>query len=215
MPTAYIYARVSTDEQDVKNQMLGVNDYLTLRAMKDRRIFTDNASGKTDWRARALGNMLAEMKNGDWLVVSEISRLARSTLGVLEIMAAFAAKDIQIHAVKSGIVLDGSMQAKVIATVFGLAAEIEREFISTRTAEALARRRALGLPMGRPPGEAKTLKLDQIEKQILQWKAKGLGMASIAKLADCAPSTLYQWAQRRYPTWIKREAGDNQPLTSP
>ncbi len=103
-----------------------------------------------------------------------------------------------IHIAKQRMVLDGSRQSRITATVLGLAAEIERELISQRTIEALARRKAEGKPLGRPKGrKATSLKLDAKEAEIRGYLAKGISKRSIAKLVECSPSTLYDWLARR------------------
>ena len=95
-------------------------------------------------------------------------------------------------------VLDSSIQSRITATILGLAAEIEREFISLRTAEALAKRKADGQPLGRPKGRrAARVKLDDQEETIRRYLTKGISKRAIAKLVDCAPSTLYDWLDRR------------------
>ncbi len=95
-----------------------------------------------------------------------------------------------MHVAKTQLVLDGSLQATIAATVLGLAAQIEREFISARTKEALARRKAQGLPLGRPKGPAPRVKLDQHTDDILMYLKKGVSKRSIARIVDCAPSPL-------------------------
>ena len=77
-----------------------------------------------------IGKLLGRCAPGDVLVVAEISRLARSTLQVLKIMKAATTVEVAIHVVKNAMVMNGSMQSKIYATIFGLAAEIERDFIS-------------------------------------------------------------------------------------
>jgi DNA invertase Pin-like site-specific DNA recombinase len=95
-------------------------------------------------------------------------------------------------------VLDGSLPSRITATVLGLAAEIEREFIALRTREALAKRRADGKPLGRPKGKpAARLKLDALEAVIRGYLAKGINKLAIARLVECAPWTLYAWLARR------------------
>ena len=136
------------------------------------------------------------MKVGDFLVVSEISRLARSTLQVLEILEMAAKKEIQVYIVKNNMIMDGSMQATISATVLGLAAQIEREFISERTREALARRKKDGLSVGRPKGPATKVKLDDYRNEIRSYLKKGINKRSIAKLLGCSPTTLYAWLKR-------------------
>jgi DNA invertase Pin-like site-specific DNA recombinase len=114
-------------------------------------------SGKTDWRDRQLGKMIRGAGEGDVIVVSEVSRLARSTLQVLEIGRECIEKSVQLHVAKNGIVFDNSMQSRIVAVVLALVAEIERDFISSRTKEALAKRKAEGMKLGRPVGGAKAV----------------------------------------------------------
>jgi len=75
--------------------------------------------------------------------------------------------------------------------------QIEREFISSRTKEALAKRKSDGLKLGRPKGQSQMLKLDNDKEEILAYLKKGINKRAIAKLIECAPSTLYLWLKRR------------------
>lgn len=202
--TTHIYLRVSTEAQDVANQMVGINAYLKTGPNTTIRTWQDTESGKTPWKDRKLGEIIRLANHGDILLVSEISRLARSTLQVLEILKYAADRGIIVHAVKSNLTMDGSMQSTIVATMLGLAAEIEREFISARTKESLARRKDAGLPMGRPCGIQKRLPLDAQADNIDKWHAAGLGKRSIAKLLGCAPATLYLWIGRNRPDWVTK-----------
>ena len=94
-------------------------------------------------------------------------------------------------------VFDDSLNSRITATVLGLAAEIEREFISMRTKEALAKRKAEGVVLGRPKGKAKRVKLDNKSKEIRKYLEMGISKRAICKLVDCSPSTLYEWIERR------------------
>ena len=145
-----------------------------------------------------MGKLLAKTaQSGDTLVFAEISRMARSTLQVLEILECCMQRGISVHIAKQRMVLDDSMPSRITATVLGLAAEIERELISMRTTEALAKRKAAGKTLGRPKGrQSASLKLDAREQEIKMYLAKGISKRSIAKLVDCAPSTLYYWLKR-------------------
>jgi DNA invertase Pin-like site-specific DNA recombinase len=203
MPQIFAYLRVSTDAQDVANQRHGIVEYCASRGLLAPLFVDDTASGKTDWRQRQLGTIIKQANAADVLVVSEVSRIARSTLQVLEIMRECVDKGIHLHVVKNGIVLDGSMQAKIVATVLGLAAEIERDFISSRTKEALAKKKAEGMVLGRPAGPAKVLRLDKHAVQIDSYLAKTIDKRAIAKLLDVAPNTLYAWLKVRRPDVLK------------
>ena len=125
---------------------------------------------------------------GDAIGVSKVSRLARSTLQVLEIGRECIERGVHLHVAKNGITFDDSMQSKIIATVLGLVAEIERDFISSRTKEA------------RPVGAAKNLKLDKHAEKIDAYLAKLINKVAIAKLLDVSPNTLYEWLKVRRPS---------------
>lgn len=201
--TLYAYLRVSTDMQDVNNQKLGVLEYCATQKLGMPDMVSDTVSGKVDWAQREIGKLLARCAPGDVLVVAEISRLARSTLQVLEIMKAAASAEVAIHVVKNAMVMNGSMQSKIYATIFGLAAEIERDFISQRTREGLARCKAEGIVLGRPRGAAQKLALDDQAKKIDEYQALKLNKRAIAKLLGVSPNTLYAWLRRRRPETVK------------
>ncbi len=198
MITAYhAYLRVSTDAQDVDNQRHGILEYANARGFTGIKFTEDVVTGKASWKERKLGALVESLAAGDVLIFAEISRIARSTLQVLEVLERCAARGIAVHIAKQNMRLDDSMQSRITATVLGLAAEIEREFISIRTKEALAKVKAAGIQLGRPKGPAAHVKLDDHEKQIRDYLAKGINKRDIARLVECAPSTLYDWLARR------------------
>ena len=194
----YAYLRVSTDEQDVDNQRHGILEYANQRNIGELIFIEDNASGKANWKERKSGEMLTEaMQQGDTVLFAEVSRMARSTLQILEILEYCASQEYTVHIAKQNMVFDDSLNSKITATVLGLAAEIEREFISMRTKEALAKRRAEGVVLGRPRGKAKKVKLDKHSKEIRKYLELGISKRAICKLVGCSPSTLYEWIDRR------------------
>lgn len=196
--TNFAYLRVSTDSQDVKNQKLGVLDYCNAQNLTPIKFVEDTMSGTTPWKERSIGKLLADGKSGDVIIVAEVSRLGRSILQVLEILEVAAKKEISVHIAKNRMVMDGSMQSTITATILGLVAQIEREFISSRTKEALQKRKMDGMTLGRPKGEAETLKLDAFRDEIMGYLKKGINKRAISKLIECSPSTLYQWLERRH-----------------
>ncbi|MBE9045886.1 recombinase family protein [Pleurocapsales cyanobacterium LEGE 10410] len=191
--TIYAYLRVSTNQQDVDNQRHGILEYANQKSLGHLEFVEDSVSGQKRWRDRELGKLLTKTsQSGDTIVFAEISRMARSTLQVLEILECCMQRGISVHIAKQRMVLDDSMPSRITATVLGLVAEIERELISLRTTEALAKRKAAGKTLGRPRGKrSASLKLDAKEQEIKMYLAKGISKRSIAKLVDCAPSTLY------------------------
>ena len=197
--TTFAYLRVSTDRQDVANQRHGLLEYANTHGLGPLRFVEDTMSGRVTWRERAIGQLLsATATAGDVVLFAEISRMARSTLQVLEMLALGMERELRIHITKQQMILDGSLHSRITATVLGLAAEIERELIAARTREALAKRRADGKPLGRPRGaKSERLKLDTHADEIRRYVVKGLSKRSIAKLVGCAESTLYDWLARR------------------
>ncbi|EDP57990.1 recombinase family protein [Vibrio sp. AND4] len=193
----FAYLRVSTDAQDVANQKHGIYEYCHRVGIVNLCFIEDIVTGKKKWHERKLGELIGGMASGDKLIFAEVSRIARSTLQVLEVLEICMAKGINVYIAKQNMQLDGSIQAKITATVLGLAAEIEREFISMRTKEALAARKKAGMALGRPKGQAERLKLDAKREQIEKYLAMGLGIRPTAKLIDEAPSTLRDYVKRR------------------
>ena len=197
-PSIYAYLRVSTDDQDVDNQKHGVLEYANANGFSGLSFVEDSISSKTPWKERKVGALLLETcKAGDTVIFAEISRMARNTLQVLEIMKHCVEARINVRIAKQNMVLDNSMQSKITATVLGLAAEIEREFISMRTKEALATLKSKGIKLGRKPGQATKLKLDVHATAIQSYLNKGVGKRDIARILEISPSTLYDYLARR------------------
>lgn len=194
----FAYLRVSTDAQDVANQRHGVQDYCDRNGIKPQWT-EDSVSSRVAWNERKIGGIIEQMKQGDTIIVSEVSRLARSTADVLNIARAVQDKGGSIYVVKQSMKLVGEndLHAKITLTVLGLAAEIEREMISQRTREALSRKKAEGVKLGRPEGKAENLKLDENAKQIKELLDKNISKVAIAKIIECSPTTLRKWLKER------------------
>ncbi len=196
----YAYLRVSTDAQDVANQRHGILEYCNKNSLTALTFIEDTVSGKTIWKDRKVGALVnSDMLKGDTLIVAEISRLARSTVQVLDILETCATKGINVHIAKQNLVFTekGNMTGTIMATILGMVAQIEREFISLRTVEALAARKAAGMKLGRPLGRMENVKLDNKADEIRDYLRKGVSKRAIAKIVDCSPSTLYDWIKRR------------------
>lgn len=195
--THYAYLRVSTDAQDVENQKHGVMAYCLDKGFAPVVWVEDIVSGKVSWRERAIGKIIENSKEGDNLVVSEVSRIGRNTLTVLEVMEAARKKGIAIHIVKQNMIADSSTASHITITVLGMAAQIERELISARTKEALAKKKAEGVRLGRPEGKAKNLKLDTRKSEINAMLKKKVSKAAIARMMEVSITTLDRWLDRQ------------------
>ena len=196
--TVYAPLRVSRDKQDVRNQKFGIKHYAETLGLEPVQYSEDVVSALVEWRKRGIGEVMKTVEAGDHIIVSEISRLARTTLEVLEIAREALDKKVSIHVVKQNIVIDGSINSQIMVTVLGLVAQIERAFISERTKEALARKKSEGVTLGRPKGsKAKKLKLDDHAKEIEKYLAKGLSKSAICKLVECSRPTLDSWLERQ------------------
>ena len=192
----YAYVRVSTDKQETENQKYEILRYANDRKLGNVEILEETVSGRKSWKERQLGKLVEKIQKGDILIVTELSRLGRSMLEIMEILSILLRKGTEIHIVKSQQILKDDLQSKVFAMAFSIAAEIERELISQRTREALQRRKAEGKPLGRPRGSYSS-KLDRYREQIEELLSKGVSISSIAKIIEVPYSTVYSYVQRR------------------
>jgi DNA invertase Pin-like site-specific DNA recombinase len=132
-PRTTAYLRVSTHDQDVDKNKADILILANRKGLAHVDFVEETVSGRVPWRRRKIAQVLDDLQSGDTLVVSELSRLGRSMLECIEILAIAAEKGISVYAVKGEWRLDGTIQSKIMAMVFAMAAEIERELISQRT----------------------------------------------------------------------------------
>ena len=188
----YAYLRVSTDDQDTANQRMGVEAKARALGLAiDKYIIDDGISGTKEPEKRALGGLLRKIKQDDIIICSELSRLGRKLFMIMGILEHCMKVGAKVYTVKDNYELGDNIQSKVLAFAFALSAEIERDLISQRTKEAMARRRACGLYTGRKPG-AKNLhhKLDGKENAISRMLLAGLSQRKIAKKLKVGPTTI-------------------------
>lgn len=176
------YIRVSTDKQSVENQRFEITQFCDARQLKVDRWIQETISGTKDIEKRKLGRLLREMKKGDILVCTELSRLGRNLLMIMAILNLCMKNEIQVWTIKDNYRLGDDINSKVLAFAFGLSAEIERNLISQRTKEALARKRQEGVKLGRPKGSrSKTTKLSGREAEIRKLLARNTSVAAISR----------------------------------
>jgi len=176
------YVRVSTTEQntarqEVLMQELGVDE-----------IYIDKASGKNTDRPE-LQKMLKYVRKGDTVIVESISRFARNTKDLLELIETLKDKQVEFISKKENIDT-GTPTGKFMLTVFGAVAELEREYILQRQAEGIAIAKQEGKYKGR-----KKIENDKFEKVYKDWKAENLTAVRAMELLGMKRNTFYRRVQ--------------------
>jgi DNA invertase Pin-like site-specific DNA recombinase len=195
MSRTIAYLRVSTTDQDLAKNRYEILELANRLTIGPVEWVEETASGRVSWKKRRIAQALDELGAGDHLIVSELSRLGRSMLECMEILAVASQKQIHIYAVKGAWRLDDTIQSKIIAMAFAMAAEIERDLISARTKEALAARRAAGRSLGRPRGVGRS-KLDEHRPEILALISNGSTQRFVAKRYNTTPGNLSRWLKK-------------------
>ena len=148
----YGYIRVSSDKQTVENQRFEINRFCEVNQLKIDGWIEETISGTKSYSKRQLGALLKRVQKDDLIICAELSRLGRNLFMIMEILNICMTKECRVWTIKDNYRLGDDIQSKVLAFAFGLSAEIERNLISQRTKEALARKKAEGVVLGRPKG---------------------------------------------------------------
>lgn len=189
----YGYIRVSTDKQTVENQRFEITRFCLSESIHIDGWIEETISGTKSYNRRALGRLLKQVQKGDLIICAELSRLGRNLFMIMEILNICMSKECRVWTVKDNYRLGEDIQSKVLAFAFGLSAEIERNLISQRTKEALARKRQEGVHIGRIKG--KKLPIEQYKLYpkrhlISRWIQQGVSKREIARRLRIAPATL-------------------------
>ena len=195
----YGYLRVSTDQQTVENQRFEIKAQAQKQEMEIETWVEETVSGTVKFTNRKLGKLLRKAEKGDVIVCSELSRLGRSLLQIMSILNICMEKGILIITCKEGYRLGDDIQSKVLAFAFGLVAELERNLISQRTKEALARKKAEGVILGRKKGIENTpekYKLYPKKEYIEKALKRGLSFRKICKRCRCSRNTLMRFLEK-------------------
>ena len=188
----YGYIRVSSDKQTVENQRFEINNFCSREAMIIDGWIEETISGTKSYSKRELGKLLNRVQKDDLIICAELSRLGRNLFMIMEILNICMTKECRVWTIKDNYRLGEDIQSKVLAFAFGLSAEIERNLISQRTKEALARKKAEGMVLGRPKGSKnKKKKLDGKIEMIMRMLERGATKALIAKRLKVSRNTLY------------------------
>lgn len=191
------YIRVSTNKQDADTQRYELLKFAHSRSMKLDKIYQETVTSRKAYTDRKLGQLIDRVCRDDIVIVTELSRFGRSLMEVMEILNRLMQREAKVYVTKGNMEIGENIQSKVLAFTFSLAAEIERDLISSRTKEALARARAEGKQLGRPRGSLSKSKLDGREDTINLYLSKRISVSSICRLLDVAPATFYSFCRNR------------------
>ncbi len=176
------YVRVSSDKQDANLQELEIRRYADEKKMTISEVLAVQVSSRKLPLQRRIDEMLEKLNQGDTLIITEISRLGRSTSEVIQLINSLFEQKIRLIAIKQGLDLNThDMQSKIVVTLFSLLSELERDLISIRTKEALASKKAKGQKLGKPKGTIQKSKFDKDLEKIKSYMRDGVSIRRISK----------------------------------
>jgi len=202
----YGYLRVSTDKQTVDNQRFEIERFCSKNNIKVEQWIEETISGTKLPEKRLLGSLLADVKKDDLIICSELSRLGRSLFMIMSILNYLMNTGVRVWTIKDNYRLGDNIQSKVLAFAFGLSAEIERELISQRIKEALARKKSEGVILGRPLGKKSShVKLSGHEEEIQELLKKHISKSAIGRIFSVNRMTVDSFLKTRMPRQIMKK----------
>lgn len=197
------YLRVSTADQDCAKNRFDILQFANDRSFGTVEFVEEHISGKVSWKNRLVGKVINDLQAGDRLILPEISRLGRSMLDIMSCLSVLKEREVSVYDLKNGFELNGRFQGELMAMIFSICAQIERDLISARTIEGLKAARASGKLLGRPRGPGKS-KLDQYKPEIIALLKNGSTKTFIAARYGASLPTLHNW--------IKKNRIDSKPM---
>ena len=200
----YGYIRVSSDKQTVENQRFEINNFCEREQLKIDGWIEETISGTKSYNKRELGKLLNRVQKDDLIICAELSRLGRNLFMIMEILNLCMNKECRVWTIKDNYRLGDDIQSKVLAFAFGLSAEIERNLISQRTKEALARKKAEGVVLGRPKGKKTSPEKYKLHgKRILieELLKNDVSQRQIAKICKVDRNTLARYIKNFIAEW--------------
>ena len=190
------YIRVSTEKQDYDTQKLAILDYCNKAKLAVDSWYEVKISSRKSTKRRRIDELLDLLKPNDVLIVSELSRLARSVGQISIIVDQLIEKNVFLTTIKEDININGKMniQTKTITTMFSLFGEIERDLISERTKEGLRAARSKGKILGRPKGGSILEGKEDFIKTELRY---GVAVLAIARKLKCSRGTLIRFIESK------------------
>ena len=179
MKTKIGYIRVSTQEQNT------IRQEVLMEALGVDEVYIDRMSGK-DANRPELQKMMEYVRKGDTVIVESISRFARNTRDLLELVERLTAKGVEFVSKKEAIDTT-TPTGKFMLTVFGAVAELEREYILQRQREGIASAKANGVYRGRKP-----VQRPEFNQVVALWRSGELTAAEAMRRLDMKSSTFYR-----------------------
>lgn len=181
MSKTIAYLRASTDKQDLNNQKLEIYEFAKKHKLEVDEFIQMTISSRRTTKERRIDEMLSALNDADILIVTELSRLGRSTAEVIGLINELINKQVRVIAIKQNLdIKQHDMTSKVMITLFSLFSELERDLISLRTREALANKRMQGIKLGKPKGTVQKSKFDKDIAKIEELLHLGLSVRKIA-----------------------------------
>lgn len=177
------YLRTSTDKQDLNNQKLAVLEYARRKKIHIDDFIAISISSRKSPRDRRLEELVAQLHTGDTLIVTELSRLGRSTGEVITLIDTLLAAGIGVVVIRQNLGLDHTrddLQSITMITMLSLFAQLERLMISQRTKEALAAKKAQGVVLGKPKGTLQQSIYDKDRERIVALLRLGVSARRIS-----------------------------------
>lgn len=179
------YARVSTQDQNLNRQLDQLNDAGCMR------IYTEKVSGTKVTRIE-LEKMLDQLREGDIIIVSELTRLSRSTKDLFTLIDRIEKQGANIKSLKESWLDTTTPHGKFMFTIFAGVSQFERDLIADRTREGLASARKRGIKGGRPPKSR-----DKIELALKMYNDKKYSIAQIEDATNVSKATLYRYINKK------------------
>lgn len=175
------YLRASTDKQDLSHQKLELLEFARNKSFKIDSFIEIMISSRKTSKQRRIDELMQTLDDADTLVVTELSRLGRSTAEIIALVNAMIKRNIRVIIIKQNLdISQHDMNSKIIITLFSLFAELERDMISLRTKEVLLAKKAQGITLGKPKGTIQKSKFDKDVEKIKELLGYGLSGRKIA-----------------------------------
>lgn len=195
------YIRVSTEKQNLKNQKHKILEYAHDHSISIDEFIEIEISSKGSSKKRLIDNLHSKLKSGDTLVCTELSRLGRNMLEILNLIEKFNSSNVKLIFVNQPELSTNQNNAlsSLLIAIYGYFAQTEREIISERTKQGLETAKKLGKKLGRPKGaKSKTRILDPYTDEIAEYLNSRVPQASILKIINSKLEKSVSIASLRY-----------------